>query len=254
MLIVNADDWGRSPAETDAAYRCYAKGRIQAVTAMVFMEDSERAAGLAKTDGLDVGLHLNLNQAFAVEVKSPLAGAAHRQVVRFMARSKYAQLLYNPFLREALRCTYQAQAEEFSRLYGREPSHIDGHQHRHLCTNMLLDGLIPAGQRVRRSFSFWPGEKGAVNRAYRRWVDKRLARTYRLTDYFFSLGRCLQTASVERVFRLAGSAEVELMTHPVKALEYEYLMGEQHLHALSSVRTGRFQTQPSEQIESSATH
>src|SRR5437868_14435949 len=40
---LNADDWGRSGAETDAALRCYKGGRITSVSAMVFMQDSERA-------------------------------------------------------------------------------------------------------------------------------------------------------------------------------------------------------------------
>ena len=64
MLIINADDWGRSVAETDAALRCYKGGRITSVSAMVFMEDSERAAELAKENELDVGLHLNFTDEF----------------------------------------------------------------------------------------------------------------------------------------------------------------------------------------------
>ena len=59
MLIINADDWGRAVAETDAALRCYRAGRITSVSAMVFMHDSERAATLAKQEDLDAGLHLN---------------------------------------------------------------------------------------------------------------------------------------------------------------------------------------------------
>jgi len=47
MLIVNADDWGRSLAETDAALRCLKRGRITSVSAMVFMQDFKRAARLA---------------------------------------------------------------------------------------------------------------------------------------------------------------------------------------------------------------
>ncbi|PYL02866.1 MAG: chitooligosaccharide deacetylase, partial [Verrucomicrobia bacterium] len=64
MLIINADDWGCSVAETDAALRCYKGGRITSVSAMVFMEDSERAAELAKENELDVGLHLNFTDKF----------------------------------------------------------------------------------------------------------------------------------------------------------------------------------------------
>ena len=64
MLIINADDFGRSVAETDAALRCYVAGRITSVSAMVFMADSERAAELAKEKELDVGLHLNFTERF----------------------------------------------------------------------------------------------------------------------------------------------------------------------------------------------
>ena len=62
---INADDWGRSRAETDAAWSCYEQGRITSVSAMVFMEDSERAAELANDAGIDAGLHLNLTQRFS---------------------------------------------------------------------------------------------------------------------------------------------------------------------------------------------
>ena len=62
MLIINADDWGRSRAETDAALRCYQGGRITSVSAMVFMADSERASELAKENELDMGLHLSFSE------------------------------------------------------------------------------------------------------------------------------------------------------------------------------------------------
>ena len=55
MLIFNADDWGRSVAESDAALKCCKGGRITSVSAMVFMEDSERAAKIAQEQGLDIG-------------------------------------------------------------------------------------------------------------------------------------------------------------------------------------------------------
>ena len=48
MLIINADDWGRSVAETDAALKCCKGGRITSLSAMAFMEDSERAADLGQ--------------------------------------------------------------------------------------------------------------------------------------------------------------------------------------------------------------
>ena len=62
MIIINADDWGRSERETDAALSTYKRGRITSASAMVFMRDSGRAADLAKDAGIDVGLHFNLSE------------------------------------------------------------------------------------------------------------------------------------------------------------------------------------------------
>ena len=109
MIIINADDWGRSPSETDAALACFKAGRITSVSAMVFMNDSERAAGVARREGIDVGLHLNLNESFA---SAPHAGHIvedHERVVRFLKRNKYCQLLYNPSLRKVFPRVFRAQ-------------------------------------------------------------------------------------------------------------------------------------------------
>ena len=52
MLIVNADYWGRSLVEADAALRCLKRERITSVSAMVSRQDSGRAAELAKANEL----------------------------------------------------------------------------------------------------------------------------------------------------------------------------------------------------------
>jgi len=237
MLIINADDWGRSPRETDVALECQREGRVTSVSAMVFMEDSERAANLAGAEGVDVGLHINLNESFARKPASSAVADAHTRVVRFMRKTKYSSLLYHPLMRKEFRCVFEAQLEEFVRLYGRSPSHFDGHQHRHLCLNMLFGELVPRGEKVRRSFSFWPGEKSSLGRAYRRWVDRWLASRYRVTDYFFSLGQCLRNDRLGRVAELAHDSKVELMTHPMVEEERKFLLSGRFLEFFGSHRT-----------------
>jgi predicted glycoside hydrolase/deacetylase ChbG (UPF0249 family) len=235
MLIINADDWGRSVVETDAALRCYKAGRITSVSAMVFMADSERAAKLATANGLDVGLHLNFTEPFADGRCPESLKHRHNRIVSFLRRNKYSQLLYNPFLRREFSFSYEAQAEEFLRLFGGVPSHIDGHHHMHLCANLLVSQPIPAGTRVRRNFSFWPGEKTRLNRAYRALVDRWLARRYELTDYFFDLTQCVEQKKLDRVAHLARSRNVELMTHPIVNGEEEYLMSDEFRVILQNV-------------------
>jgi predicted glycoside hydrolase/deacetylase ChbG (UPF0249 family) len=240
VLILNADDWGRSVAETDAALRCYKERRITSVSAMVFMKDSERAAELANNTDLDVGLHLNFSEEFTDGRCPRRLRDNHGRIVRFLRRNKYSQLLYNPFLRRELSSSYAAQAGEFVGLFGKPPSHIDGHHHMHLCANVLLSNMIPAGTKMRRNFSFWPGEKSMLNRTYRWLVDRWLARRYRLADYFFDLTQCIEGKRLDRVAALAKSSNVELMTHPIVNGEEEYLMSDEFQVILQRLEVGGY--------------
>ncbi len=148
----------------------------------------------------------------------------HERLARFLSRHKWANQVYNPTLTRDLDYVFKAQLEEFERLFGQAPSHFDGHQHQHLCMNMLVDRVIPAGARVRRSFYFWPGEKSLLNRTYRRVVDAWLRRRYTLTDYFFALSQSMGAGRMERIVDLARTSVVEVMTHPANVKEYSYLM------------------------------
>src|SRR5262249_5871632 len=120
-------------------------------------------------------------------------------------------------------------------LYNRPPTHVDGHRHFHLCTNMLLDKVYPAGSAIRRNFSFFQGEKNVMNILYRRTVDKHLTKRYRIADYFFSI------AARDRIglaFSLAREANVELMVHPAVAREHEALESNEFRNGLASVSMG----------------
>jgi predicted glycoside hydrolase/deacetylase ChbG (UPF0249 family) len=240
MLIINADDWGRSAPETDIALSCYRENRITSVSAMVFMKDSERAAELAKENNVNVGLHLNFSEEFSGDRCPRKLRDYHGKIVRFLTRNKYAQLLYNPALRREFSYSYAAQAEEFVRLFGKAPSHIDGHHHMHLCGNLVWNAIIPAGVRMRRNFSFWPGEKSSLNRAYRALVDRWLSRKYKLADYFFDLSQSIREKKLDRVIDLAKSNKVELMTHPIIRMETEYLMSNEFQTTLQSLEMGGY--------------
>ena len=240
MLIINADDFGRSAAETNAALRCYTAGRITSVSAMVFMMDSERAADLVKGNELNAGLHLNFTERFTGETTAARLAKYHDEIARFLKRNRYSQILYNPLLQKAFSYSYHAQAQEFERLFGKPPSHIDGHHHMHLCGNLLLSNLVPSGIRVRRNFSFFPGEKSWLNRGYRSLVDRWLARKYQLTDYFFDLTQCRQEKKLDRVMALARSSNVELMTHPIVRMEADYLLGDKFGAMLQRLNIGDY--------------
>jgi len=223
ILILNADDWARNRSSTERILECLRRGAVSSVSAMVFMEDSERGAALARERGIDVGLHLNLTTRFsAPRVPAPLTDHQQR-IARYLERNKAARVLYHPGLRASFEYVVKAQREEFVRLYGAEPPRIDGHHHMHLCANVLFQKLLPAGTIVRRNFSFRPGEKDWFNSFYRGWQDRKLARRHRVTDFFFSLAPIELCTRLDEVLTLADSYVVEVGTHPANAEEYEFL-------------------------------
>jgi predicted glycoside hydrolase/deacetylase ChbG (UPF0249 family) len=240
MLIINADDWGRSQDETDAAYECWRRGRVTSVSAMVFMEDSERAAELAVAQGVDAGLHLNLSEEFTGRGSTEDLRRRHRRVCSYLKGRRLAQVVFNPFLQQDFAVCFEAQIKEFERLYGMPPSHLDGHHHMHLSANMLWSRLVPSGMRMRRNFSFAKGEKSLANRAYRAAVDGWLARRYRLPEFFFCILEMSRRQRIDSIIKLAQMHDVELMTHPLIAEERALLLSDAMEVRLRQVRMGSY--------------
>jgi predicted glycoside hydrolase/deacetylase ChbG (UPF0249 family) len=223
LLIVNADDWGRDRQTTGRILDCVLCGTVSSVSAMVFMEDSERAAAIARERGIDAGLHLNFTTPFSSPARTAGLLEHQRRVSQFLLRRRLAPVVFHPGLARSFQYVAAAQREEFARIYGQEPSRFDGHHHMHLCANVLLGGLLPSGTVVRRNFSFWPEEKSWYNRAYRKVVDGVLARRHRLTDYFFSLAPLVPPTRLQKIFSLARLSTVEAETHPANQVEYRFL-------------------------------
>lgn len=225
ILIVNADDWGRNHETTERISECILRGAVSSVSAMVFMEDSERAATVAQERGIDAGLHLNLTTTFSAAQCPASLVQRQQEMAKYLLRRRLAQAMFHPGLIPSFKYVVSAQLDEFFRLYGRLPDRIDGHHHMHLCANVLFAKLLPAGTVVRRNFSFQPGEKSLYNRLYRKVVDRMLARRHRLTDFFFSLPPLHPAERLQRIFSLARQFVVELETHPVNPEEYRFLAG-----------------------------
>jgi len=223
MLIVSADDYGRNRLATDNIVAAFACGSLNSASAMVFMEDSARAAELALQNGLEVGMHVNFTQRIAAPVKNPLYVSYHTLIVRFLTAHKFRFLIYHPALRKAFDYVFHAQLEEYERLFGAAPTHFDGHHHMHLCMNMMLGKLIPPGQVVRRNFTYAAGEKDWLNRAYRAFIDRILQKRYLTTDYMFSLAERLKIGRLQDDLELARMFDVELQTHPEQDAEYRWL-------------------------------
>jgi hypothetical protein len=192
LLILNADDWGRDAQNTNRALDCVLCGAVSSVSAMVFMDDSERAAAIARERGIDAGLHLNFTCQFSGR-GTPARLIEHQQrLSRFLQWHRLAQTVFHPGLANSFRYVVSAQLDEFRRIYGEPPRRIDGHHHMHLCANVILQKLMLPPIIVRKNFDFQSGEKGLWNRMYRGLIDGILRRRhYLLTDFFF---HCLHSS------------------------------------------------------------
>jgi predicted glycoside hydrolase/deacetylase ChbG (UPF0249 family) len=223
LLIVNADDWGQDTENTDRTLDCILCGAVSSVSAMVFMEDSERAAAIARERGIDVGLHLNFTSRFSGPNTSSLLNEHQHRLSRFLQRFRLAQVLFHPGLSNSFEYVVLAQLDEFRRIYVEGPNRVDGHHHMHHCANVILRKLIPSGIVVRRNFTFQRGEKGFCNRMYRQFVDNMLQRRHYLTDFFFALAPVEPPDRLRKIFSFAQQFVVEVETHPVNPQEYRFL-------------------------------
>jgi len=114
VLIVNADDFGRSPGVNEGVIRCHERGIVTSASLMVRWPAAEEAAAYARRSRLGVGLHLDLGEWEYRDGE----WRPRYEVLPEMSAAAVAEELAR-------------QAEAFERLVGRPPDHLDSHQHVH---------------------------------------------------------------------------------------------------------------------------
>jgi predicted glycoside hydrolase/deacetylase ChbG (UPF0249 family) len=114
VLIVNADDFGRSPGINRGVIRTFEEGIVTSATMMVRWPAAAEAADYCRRSALSVGLHLDLGEW---EYRD---GEWHTRYELAAARTP-----------DAVAEEIERQLERFERLTGRPPTHLDSHQHIH---------------------------------------------------------------------------------------------------------------------------
>jgi chitin disaccharide deacetylase len=237
---VNADDLGSDVQNTDAILACSQAGAISSTTAMVFMADSERAAALARSHDLPVGLHLNLTMRYTAPGAPEQALRRQAQAVDLFAQARDPHRAWRPANRLICACV-EDQLDEFRRLYGREPTHVDGHNHAHLSANVILSRALPSGLRVRRAVN-WPPPRDTAGRLKSRARDRALAR-FETTSYFCSIRTLhpwLGGHGLGDLLDTSDEVAVEIMTHPGWHDELKVLLSPEWQMALAGRPLGSY--------------
>ena len=116
FLIVNADDLGLSPGVNAGIVEAHRRGIVTSASLMVRAGAAGAAVELARENaGLAVGLHLDIAEW------------------RFEAGEwRVAYERCAPADPLAVEAECRAQVDAFRRLTGRDPTHLDSHQHTHM--------------------------------------------------------------------------------------------------------------------------
>jgi chitin disaccharide deacetylase len=141
-LIVNADDFGRSPSINRAVIRAHQEGILTTASLMVNEASLEEAVVLARANPrLGVGLHLTLLCGHSALGCDRIPGLVNEK--REFSNSPTAvgfRYFWNRRLRQQLEAEIGAQVEKF-RSTGLVLDHVNGHLHMHLHP-VVLDILL----------------------------------------------------------------------------------------------------------------
>jgi predicted glycoside hydrolase/deacetylase ChbG (UPF0249 family) len=194
---------------------------------MVWMADSRRAAAEFPLGGggAGLGLHLNLIEPYTAEDVPHAVRERQASLAAYFGRVPYAAWFYNPAIAGRLNDCIADQLDAFRELYRREPTHVDGHQHFHLCPAALASHSLRSVPKVRPAFTYVSGEKTLPNRAYRSALNALIRRRFVTPQWLVSVrsvGRELGGAGEERL-RGSEALSAEVMTHPGWEDELRYL-------------------------------
>jgi predicted glycoside hydrolase/deacetylase ChbG (UPF0249 family) len=246
LLIVNADDWGGERRSTEAIHEAFDAGRVTSTTAMVYMEDSGRAAEIAKAERLPVGLHLNLTQPFTdPAAPAPVRQRQQRAAAAFRGRgrdghpgtSQVRRWLFDPRIAGAVGDALRDQLERFEALYGGPPDHFDGHNYVDTAPNVFLSRALPRGAMMRNSLDRYPLEPGAMavarglRQQVRGWRFRSTRYVLHIADLELPDDPQLATAETD---------PVEVICHPDNPAEMKRLMSDEWAVCLARLRIGSF--------------
>lgn len=156
-LVVNADDFGRSPSINQAVIRAHREGILTTTSLMVNEPACDEAVALARENpGLGVGLHLTLLCGHSALAQREIPGLVNerREFTNNPAGAGF-RYFFKGGLREQLRAEIHAQFQKF-RATGLKMDHLNGHLHLHLHPTVFGLLMKDAGQlgidRVRLTF------------------------------------------------------------------------------------------------------
>jgi chitin disaccharide deacetylase len=204
-LVVNADDFGRSPGVNQGVIRAHEHGVVTSATLMVRWPAAVEAAAYARRSSLSVGLHLDLGEW---EYRD---GEWH---------TRYQVLA--PETADSVAEELNRQLEQLERLIGRPPTHLDSHQHVHR-DEPARSALLQAGERLGIPV---------------RWFTPGIAYSgafYGQDSRGTPLPGAITVEGLVEVIETIPAGVTELACHPAAEVDHDSAYGEERIRELETL-------------------
>lgn len=169
ILIINADDFGLTEGVNRAIVDCHLAGSVTSTTLMVNMPAAAHAMELAAANpSLGVGWHANLTLGRCVSMPQKISSLVGPDGTFHPRGTMEQRLILGRIRREEVALELEAQYRRFCG-FGRQPTHIDSHQHVHVFP-LVFDSLAALAEREKLPVRMpwrWPGTQRT---GLRKWV------------------------------------------------------------------------------------
>jgi predicted glycoside hydrolase/deacetylase ChbG (UPF0249 family) len=128
-LIINSDDYGRTPEISRGIREAHARGVVTSTTCMMNIPTTAEdiAVALRETPALGMGVHLVLTMGNPISAPGTVPSITDENGHFF----KYTPLIehLSTLRLDEVKQEWRAQIEAFIRAAGRKPTHLDSHHH-----------------------------------------------------------------------------------------------------------------------------
>ena len=141
-LIINSDDYGRTPDISRGIREAHLRGVVTSTTCMMNIPTTaaDIAIALNETPNLGMGVHLVLTMGRPISPSAAVPSIVDENGNFF----KYDPLIKNlrNLKMDEVKAEWQTQIEAFITTTGRKPTHLDSHHHSSYFSSPLFRGML----------------------------------------------------------------------------------------------------------------
>jgi len=141
-LIINSDDYGRTPDISRGIREAHLRGVVTSTTCMMNIPTTAGDITVARkeTPGLGLGVHLVLTMGKPISAPDAVRSITDENGYFFKYRPLIEQL---PRIRtDEVKSEWRAQIEAFMKAAGRKPTHLDSHHHSSYFSPELFQAML----------------------------------------------------------------------------------------------------------------